>query len=122
MRDPGQGSLCRTPHGLHLDYSMDFQSRRLRDVTPTFLSPLLPKRVGNILLPERAPFSARPPESRQERIPDTEEIPEFQPARLPTQDESADFPPDQELTLEESSFFLPEEDQEVKLKRNPTLC
>ena len=125
MRDPGQGSLCRMPHGLHLDYSMDFQSRRLTDVAPTFLSPLLPKWVSNILLPERAPFSARPPKSCQEQVPDTEEIPEFQPAWLPTQEEPADFLPEQESTPQEPSFFLPEEDQEssseTKTESRPVL-
>ena len=58
--DSGQDRIHETPHGLHLDYSMDFRSRRLKDVTPTFLSPLLPRWVDNIL-PKRAPLPVGPP-------------------------------------------------------------
>ena len=89
--DPRQDSIHGMPHSLHLDYNMDFQSRRLRDVAPTFLSPLLPSQVGNILLPERAPSPAGPPESCPEQASTTEGILEFQPAWVPTPEELPDF-------------------------------
>ena len=36
------------PHGLHLDYDLDFQTRRADDVAPTLTSPLLSSLIGNI--------------------------------------------------------------------------
>ena len=36
------------PHGLHLDYNLDFQNRRVDDVAPTLTSPLLSSLVGNL--------------------------------------------------------------------------
>ena len=35
-------------HGLHLDYDLDFRTRRVDDVAPTLTSPLLSGLVGNI--------------------------------------------------------------------------
>ena len=53
------------PLGLHLDYDLDFQNRRVDDVAPTFTSPLLSGLVGNLNQLERpgipgepAPFKA----------------------------------------------------------------
>ena len=36
------------PHGLHLDYDLDFRTRRVDNVAPTLTSPLLSSLVGNI--------------------------------------------------------------------------
>ena len=36
------------PHGLHLDYDLDFRTRRVDDVAPTLTSPLLSGLIGNI--------------------------------------------------------------------------
>ena len=36
------------PPGLHLDYDLDFQTRRVDDVAPTLTSPLLCGLIGNI--------------------------------------------------------------------------
>ena len=36
------------PPGLHLDYGMDFQTRRVDDIAPTLTSPLLSGLVDNI--------------------------------------------------------------------------
>ena len=36
------------PHRLHLDYDLDFQTRRIDDVAPTLTSPLLSGLIGNI--------------------------------------------------------------------------
>ena len=36
------------PHGLHLDYDLDFGTRRVDDVAPTLTSPLLSSLIGNI--------------------------------------------------------------------------
>ena len=46
--DLGQVTSTVVPHGLHLDYDLDFQTRRVDDVAPTLTSPLLPGLVGNI--------------------------------------------------------------------------
>ena len=35
-------------HRLHLDYDLDFQTRRVDDIVPALTSPLLPSLVGNI--------------------------------------------------------------------------
>ena len=36
------------PHRLHLDYDLDFRTRRVDDVAPTLTSPLLSGLIGNI--------------------------------------------------------------------------
>ena len=36
------------PHGLHLDYDLDFRTRRVDDIAPTLTSPLLFSLIGNI--------------------------------------------------------------------------
>ena len=36
------------PLGLHLDYDLDFQTRRVNDIAPTLTPPLLSGLVGNI--------------------------------------------------------------------------
>ena len=110
-RGPEQDLFDRAPHGLRLDYRMYFQSRRLRDITPTFLSLLLPKRVGNILLPRGAPPSARPCESQQEQAPDSEGTTEFQPARASTPEELPNRLLEWESILKGPPSFIPEEDE-----------
>ena len=49
-----------TPHGLHLDYDMDFQSQRVGDIAPNLMSPLLPTLVSDLLCLE-GPQSVGPP-------------------------------------------------------------
>ena len=46
--DLGQVTSTMVPHRLHLDYNLDFHTRRVKDVAPTLTSPLLPGLVGNI--------------------------------------------------------------------------
>ena len=41
------------PHGLHLDYDLDFQTRRVDDVAPTLTSTLLSGLIGNLPQLER---------------------------------------------------------------------
>ena len=48
-----QVTSTMVPHGLHLDYDLDFQTRRVDDVAPTLMFPLLPGLVGNICQLER---------------------------------------------------------------------
>ena len=48
------------PHGLHLDYDLDFRTRRVDDVAPTLTSPLLPGLVGNIHQLERLEIPGEP--------------------------------------------------------------
>ena len=66
-RDINLGQVTNTvvPLGLHLDYDLDFQNRRVDDVAPTLTSPLLSGLVGNLSQFERpgipgepAPFKA----------------------------------------------------------------
>ena len=54
-RDVNLKQVTRTvvPHGLHLDYDLDFQTRRIDYVAPTLTSPLLSGLVGNICQCER---------------------------------------------------------------------
>ena len=63
--DLGQVTDTVVPLGLHLDYNLDFQNRRVDDVAPTLTSPLLSGLVGNLDQLERpgiprepAPFKA----------------------------------------------------------------
>ena len=49
----GQVMSTVVPHRLHLDYDLDFQTRRVDDVAPALTSPLLPDLVGNICQLER---------------------------------------------------------------------
>ena len=46
--DLGQVTSTVVPHGLHLDYDLDFQNRRVDDIAPTFTSPLLSGVIGNL--------------------------------------------------------------------------
>ena len=53
------------PLGLHLDYDLDFQNRRVDDIAPTLTSPLLSSLIGSLDQLERpgiprepAPFKA----------------------------------------------------------------
>ena len=52
------------PHGLHLDYDLDFQTRRVDDVAPTLTSPLLPSLIGNICQLERPEIPGEPTSSK----------------------------------------------------------
>ena len=46
--DLRQVTSTMVPHGLHLDYDLDFRTRRVEDVALTLTSPLLPSLIGNI--------------------------------------------------------------------------
>ena len=61
-RDINLGQVTSTvvPHGLHLDYDLDFQTRRVDDVIPTLTSPLLPGLIGNIHQLERPEIPREP--------------------------------------------------------------
>ena len=48
------------PHGLHLDYDLDFQNRRVDDVAPTLTSSLLSGLVGNLHQFERLGVPGEP--------------------------------------------------------------
>ena len=48
------------PHGLHLDYDLDFRTRRVDDVAPTLTSPLLSSLVGNIRQLDRPAITREP--------------------------------------------------------------
>ena len=48
------------PHGLHLDYDLDFCTRRVDDMAPTLTSPLLSSLVGNICQLDRPAIPREP--------------------------------------------------------------
>ena len=58
--DLGQVTRTVVPHGLHLDYDLDFQTRKVDDVAPTLTSPLLSGLIGNIHQLERLGISGEP--------------------------------------------------------------
>ena len=86
--DTGQGSTSSTtPLGLHLDYSMEFRSRRVGDIPPALTSSLLPSfpvlekpRPGE---PPPPPAAQQPEEtdSPQSPLPDEEGEADIQPHR-----------------------------------------
>ena len=86
--DTGQGSTSSTtPLGLHLDYSMEFRSRRVGDIPPALTSSLLPSfpflekpRPGE---PPSPPAAQQPEEtdSPQSPLPDEEGEVDIQPHR-----------------------------------------
>ena len=86
--DTGQGSASSTtPLGLHLDYSMEFRSRRVGDIPPALTSSLLPSfpflekpRPGE---PPSPPAAQQPEEtdSLQSPLPDEEGEADIQPHR-----------------------------------------
>ena len=47
--NPRQVTGNVVPHRLHLNYDVDFQTRRTDDIAPMLTSPLLPGLIGNIL-------------------------------------------------------------------------
>ena len=58
--DLGQVTSTMVPHRLHLDYDLDFLTRRVDDVAPTLTSPLLPGPIGNIHQLERLEIPGEP--------------------------------------------------------------
>ena len=86
--DTGQGpASSTTPLGLHLDYSMEFRSRRVGDIPPALTSSLLPSfpflekpRPGE---PPSPPAAQQPEEtdSPQSPLPDEEGEVDIQPHR-----------------------------------------
>ena len=58
--DHGQVMSTMVPHRLHLDYDLDFWTRRVDDVAPTLTSPLLPSLIGNIHQLERPEIPGEP--------------------------------------------------------------
>ena len=58
--DLGQVMSTVVPHGLHLDYDLDFQTRRVDDIAPALTSPLLPSLIGNIHQLERPEIPGEP--------------------------------------------------------------
>ena len=58
--DLGQVTSIMVPHGLHLNYDLDFQTRRVDDIAPTLASPLLAGLVGNIRQLERPEIPGEP--------------------------------------------------------------
>ena len=48
------------PHGLHLDYDLDFRNRRVDDIAPTLTSPLLSSLIGNLNQFERLGVPGKP--------------------------------------------------------------
>ena len=58
--DLGQVTSTMVPHGLHLDYDLDFQTGRVDDVALTLTSPLLPGLIANICQLEKLRIPREP--------------------------------------------------------------
>ena len=54
------------PPGLHLDYDMDFQTRRFDDIPPSLTTPLPPDPAGDTHQPERPEIPEKPGSSKSE--------------------------------------------------------
>ena len=61
-RDINLGQVTHTmvPPGLHLDYGMDFWTRRAYDIAPTLTSPLLSSLIDNISQLEKPEIPGKP--------------------------------------------------------------
>ena len=61
-RDVNLGQVTHTvvPPGLHLDYGMDFRTRRVDDIVPTLTSPLLSGLIDNISQLEKPEIPRKP--------------------------------------------------------------
>ena len=86
--DTGQGSASSTtPLGLHLDYNMEFRSRRVGDIPPALMSSLLPSfpflEKPRPREPPSPPAAQQPEEtdSPQSPLPDEEGEVDIQPHR-----------------------------------------
>ena len=58
--DLEQVTCTMVPPGLHLDYDMDFRTRRVDDIAPTLTSPLLSGLVDNIRQLEKPAIPGKP--------------------------------------------------------------
>ena len=58
--DLEQATVNVVPSGLHLDYDLDFRTRRVDDIAPTLTSPLLSGLISNIHLRRRPEVSREP--------------------------------------------------------------
>ena len=95
--DTGQGSTSSTtPLGLHLDYSMEFQSRRVGDIPPALTSSLLPSFP--ILEKPRSGEPPPPPAAQQPEETDSPQSP------LPDEEGEADIQPHRQKMLVQFPF------------------
>ena len=95
--DTGQGSASSTtPLGLHLDYSMEFRSRRVGDIPPALTSSLLPSFP--FLEKPRPGEPPSPPAAQQPKETDSPQSP------LPDKKGEADIQPHQQKMLVQFPF------------------
>ena len=95
--DTGQGSASSTtPLGLHLDYSMEFRSRRVGDIPPALTSSLLPSFP--ILEKPRPGEPPPPPAAQQPEETDSPQSP------LPDEEGEADIQPHRQKMLVQFPF------------------
>ena len=95
--DTGQGSTSSTtPLGLHLDYSMEFRSRRVGDIPPALTSSLLPSFP--ILEKPRPGKPPPPPAAQQPEETDSPQSP------LPDEEGEADIQPHRQKMLVQFPF------------------
>ena len=95
--DTGQGSTSSTtPLGLHLDYSMEFRSRRVGDIPPVLTSSLLP---SFLVLEKPRPGEPPPPPAAQQ--PEETDSPQ---SPLPDEEGEADIQPHQQKMLVQFPF------------------
>ena len=94
---PGQGSASSTtPLGLHLNYDMEFRSRKVGDIPPALTSPLLPSfPVLEKLRPVEPP---PPPRAQQPEETDSPQSPS------PDEEDGVDTQPHQQKMLVQFPF------------------
>ena len=80
--DLGQVTSTVVPHRLHLDYDLDFQTRRVDDVAPILTSPLLSSLIDNIRQLERPEIPGEPASFKVDgdlwgpsRVPPKQDVP-----------------------------------------------
>ena len=95
--DTGQGSASSTtPLGPHLDYSMEFRSRRVGDIPPALTSSLLP--IFPFLEKPRPGEPPSPPAAQQPEETDSPQSP------LPDEEGEADIQPHRQKMLVQFPF------------------
>ena len=108
--DTGQGSASSTtPLGLHLDYSMEFRSRRVGDIPPALTSSLLPSFP--FLEKPKTGEPPSPPAAQQPEETDSPQSP------LPDEEGEVDIQPHQQKMLVQFPF---QKKKAAGLRRTPS--
>ena len=118
--DLWQVTSIMVSHGLHLDYDLDFRTRRVDDVAPALTSPLLPGLIGNFLQLERLEIPGEPASFKVDgnlsgagRAPPKPDVPspshdERKASKTPASEGGAHAPPGQRESPQEQPPLEPD--------------